>query len=261
MYFGLMPAWWSLRGAAMCGSRAATAFAAATAGAGRRNERLLDAQADPELLAARVTNRGPDQIEEVPLDPLAREVVRDGHGEDAVLETRAVHLAEPGGVGRVVQRFAEPGGNVVPEGVRRQLGLVLHACARSFFDPWECASIPAARSLLNEDFSACPHLPIPAICRDFVCLHTALHSCGKRAAGTRRRASFPRLLSSTDPVDNRSAKRSGYTRPRPASTPASSYETDLSAQRSQAEAQARLPGPHVDPCRSGDPQAAPGKGS
>ena len=56
----------------------------------RRNERLLDAQADPELLAARVTNRGPDQIEEVALDPLAREVVRDGDGEDAVLETRAV---------------------------------------------------------------------------------------------------------------------------------------------------------------------------
>src|SRR5205085_4363918 len=60
-------------------------------------------------------------------DPLAREVVGDADGEVVVAERRAAHLAEPGGIGGVVERFAEPGGYVIPEAFRRQLGLPLHA--------------------------------------------------------------------------------------------------------------------------------------
>src|SRR4051794_7559585 len=84
---------------------------------------------------------------------------------------------------------------------------------------------------------------------------TAFHTCGKSARAGSPRPPFPRLLPSTAPVDNRRPNRSGYTRPRPASTPPPPYETDLPAERTQAEAQARLPRPHVDACRPADPQA------
>ena len=67
------------------------------------------------------------------------------------------------------------------------------------------------------------------------------------------------------PVDNRSANRSGYTRP-PAGARSAQLlsfghdETDLSAERAQAEAEARLPRPHGDARRPADPQAPPLEG-
>jgi hypothetical protein len=108
-----------------------------------RHERFDHLQLDPERLAGRVLHGRADQVEEVTLDPLAREPVRDAYREGLLGEREAAGLAEPGRVGRVVQRLAEPGGNIVPEAFRRQLGLPLHACARSLFDLGKAASIPA----------------------------------------------------------------------------------------------------------------------
>src|SRR6476620_20942 len=64
-------------------------------------------------------------------------------------------------------------------------------------------------------------------------------------------------------VDNRGRKRSRYTRPSAGHPPArslSSDETDLSAERTQAEAEAWFPQPHVDPCRPRDLETAPREG-
>ena len=81
--------------------------------------------------------RGADQVEEVALDPLAREVVRDGDRERVVVELRAADLAEPGRIRRLVEGFAEPGGHVAPEALRRQLDLALHLPQHLLLvDPW-----------------------------------------------------------------------------------------------------------------------------
>ena len=54
---------------------------------------------------------GADQPQEVALDPLAREVVRDGDGERVVGELDTLGFGEPRAVRGVVERPLEPTGN------------------------------------------------------------------------------------------------------------------------------------------------------
>jgi hypothetical protein len=49
-----------------------------------RRHPLADRQADVALLAGDVAHGGPDQAEEMPFDPLAREVVRNREHEGVV---------------------------------------------------------------------------------------------------------------------------------------------------------------------------------
>ena len=87
---------------------------------------LLDDEPDAALRAGSVANRGSDQVEEMALDPLAREVV--GHGEDELLvvSSRLVDVAEPGAEGRVVQRLLKPARDFGPETLCCQLLLLRH---------------------------------------------------------------------------------------------------------------------------------------
>jgi ribonuclease P protein component len=75
---------------------------------------------------------------------------------------------------------------------------------------------------------------------------------------------FPRLFHHTGDVDKRVRKESGYTRRgRPSVGSFLLFgrdETDLPAERSQAQEEARLPFAHVDARRPPDPQAAPREG-
>ena len=71
--------------------------------------------AGPGALAGRVADGGADQLEEMPLDPLAREVVRNGEDEASSVSSDALDLAEPRPVGGVVERALEPPGDLGPE--------------------------------------------------------------------------------------------------------------------------------------------------
>ena len=81
---------------------------------------------DRPFLARHVANRGSDQAEEMALDPVAGEVVRDGEDEAVAFEREALRFAEPGAVGRVVEGASEPTGDFAPQALRSQLDLVLH---------------------------------------------------------------------------------------------------------------------------------------
>ena len=240
------------RGAARAGRRAAAASGGCRPRAGRA------ARCRPR----RATRRA-DQVEEVPLDPLAREVVRDGEDEGVVVEIGAVDLAEPGRVGRLVQRFAQPGRNVVPEGVRRQLGLVLHACCpllRRRLGVREHSSVLGAVSM---------RISRPVRTCEIACLQgfrPPPHSSPQLWKACRGDRAVGRLSTAFRPPQAcgqpacKTVRLYCARRPAPTADFSSSHETDLSAKRTQAEAQARLPRPHGDACRPGDPQAAPRKG-
>ena len=92
--------------------------------------RLGDPQLDRPLVAGDVADRRADQAEEVALDPVAREIVRDAEHEAVTRELEALCLAEPGSVGRVVQCTSEPTGDFAPQALRSQLDLVLHPCCQ-----------------------------------------------------------------------------------------------------------------------------------
>src|SRR5207245_10573535 len=68
-----------------------------------------------------------DQTEEVPLDPLAREVVRDAEHEGVVRELRSLRLREPRAVRGLVEGPLEPTGYLVPQALRSQLNWAIHA--------------------------------------------------------------------------------------------------------------------------------------
>ena len=122
--------------------------------AGRRT---VDAQLRPGCSSpARVANGGADQVEEVPLDPLAREVVRDGEHERVTVELRAADLAEPGW--KVVSLSASR--SRAATSFQRLSAVSSIAAPRLLPAPssrvsgW--ASIAACERALNEDFAACP---------------------------------------------------------------------------------------------------------
>ena len=64
---------------------------------------VVDPDLDAALLAGRVAHRGADQIDEVTLDPLAREVVRDREDEGIVVQLTPFCVAEPRAVRGVVE--------------------------------------------------------------------------------------------------------------------------------------------------------------
>ena len=109
-----------------------------------------------------------------------------------------------------------------------------------------------------------PNRKSALICRSFCRLHTTLHRCGKSAPQLGGMRPFHGFSRTGSLWTTERGNRSGYTR-RAAGTrwPSSLFgrdETDLSAERAQAEAEAWLPCPHVDARRSPDPQAAPLQG-
>ena len=108
--------------------------------------------------------------------------------------------------------------------------------------------------------------PNPVILQGFLRLHTFFHSCGRVGPSAPGRSRFPRLFHYTRDVDKRVRKEVRLYSPTAGRVPAHSFfsdddETDLPAERSQAQAQARLPRAHVDARRPPHPQAAPRKGS
>jgi hypothetical protein len=62
----------------------------------------------------------------MPLDPLAREVVRNAENELAVSDPDSFDLGEPGRESVLVERLPEPTRNLVPDAVRSQLDWLLH---------------------------------------------------------------------------------------------------------------------------------------
>ena len=85
-----------------------------------------DPELDRPLHAHDVADGGTDQAEEVPLDPVARELVRNREDEGVALELEAVDVTEPFGIGPVAERFLESPRDLLPEVLCRQLELVLH---------------------------------------------------------------------------------------------------------------------------------------
>jgi hypothetical protein len=92
-----------------------------------RRLRIDDRDVNVAFLAERVANRRLDQPAEVGLDPLAREIVRDGEDERVVVQGLAARLTEPGAVGAFVESLLQTTGNVGPQGVRTQLERSLHS--------------------------------------------------------------------------------------------------------------------------------------
>jgi hypothetical protein len=84
------------------------------------------AELDRALEADDVADRGADQAEEMPLDPVARELARDGEDECFPLELEGVHVAEPLGIRPVAERLPEPSRDLLPEVLGRQLELMFH---------------------------------------------------------------------------------------------------------------------------------------
>ena len=110
---------------------------------GFRRNTLADRQADVAFLSRDVTDRCADQAEEVALDPLAREVVRNCEHERVVGEVLAFGLRKPRAVRGLVERPLEPTRNLVPESLRSQLDWALHAARTTPLRRWGAASIAA----------------------------------------------------------------------------------------------------------------------
>ncbi len=117
---------------------------------------LPQGEDDPPLLAGDVAHGRADQPEEVALDPLAREVVRDADDERVVVEPAPHRVREPGAVGGAVERPLEPAGYLAPQGLCRQLDGRLHAAS----------STPSGREK-GEHTSGSPQCKKCLICRHF----------------------------------------------------------------------------------------------
>ena len=201
VYFGLIPAT-SVRTAVDLGRERPDRGRSDTRrglGVEHGQRRLLEhAQLHAQVGAAGVLDGGADQVEEVPLDPLAREVVRDGDRERVGVELGAADLSEPGRVGRVVEGFPKPGGHVAPEVFRRQLDLPIHPVQLSFVRPrvrpFGVASIAASRRRLNEDFSPCPQPADSADLQGFLPAPHDSPQVWKVCVAPSPYASFPRLF-------------------------------------------------------------------
>ena len=87
---------------------------------------LGDPELERALVADDVAHCRADQAEEVALDPVARELARDGEHERLAVELEAADLTEPLAVRPVAERLLEPPGDLLPKVLCRQLDLVLH---------------------------------------------------------------------------------------------------------------------------------------
>src|SRR5207244_7666854 len=86
-----------------------------------------DGERDAPFLARDVADRRADEAEEVPFDPLAREVVRHRENEGVVGELGPVGLGEPRSIRGLVEGPFEPTGDLVPQALRSQLNWAIHA--------------------------------------------------------------------------------------------------------------------------------------
>ena len=147
--------------------RSATAWRRARIGvAGRSGHGFEHGQPDRPL-ARDLTDRGADQVEEVTVDPVAREVVRDAEDELALGETRRPYLVEPGRVRLVVEGLPEPTRDVVPDSFRSQLDWLLHPDEALLAPPKRSASIATGRSGLNARIHRFFSLQKSLFCRCF----------------------------------------------------------------------------------------------
>ena len=103
VYFGLRP------------SDATRAGRAGARSSRRRRRRSRDDDAHRPLVAERVADDRLEQAEEVPLDPLPGEVVRDEQDERLVVERTGLRVGEPRVVGRVVERVPQTGRDLGPK--------------------------------------------------------------------------------------------------------------------------------------------------
>jgi hypothetical protein len=94
----------------------------------------VDTQPHPELLPPCDAGGRAEEVEEVPLDPFAGEIVRNSDHERVAVELGAGHAAEPGLKRRVVESLAQAVRHIAPERFRRQPELPLHL-PRSTFRP------------------------------------------------------------------------------------------------------------------------------
>src|ERR1051326_959288 len=80
------------------------------------------------------------------LDPLAREVVRDGEDELVVGDRARSNLGKPGGESVLVECLSEPTRNLVPDPFRSQLDWPLHPVATLLVRPEKKAEHSNVRS-------------------------------------------------------------------------------------------------------------------
>src|SRR5262249_47981757 len=118
-------------------------------------------------LAVDLGNRGADQAEEMTLDPLACEIVRDGEDELLVRDRGGSNLRKPGGEGVLVERLSEPTRNLVPDPIRSQLDWPLHPGATLLVRPKRTPSIATSVLRLNGLSRPCQRRQKKPICRDF----------------------------------------------------------------------------------------------
>jgi len=133
-----------------------------------------DRQADPPLDAGCITDGGLDQADEVTLDPLAREVVRDRDRERVVGQLETLGLGEPRAVRGLIECPLEPTGDFVPQGLRSQLNLALHAGSLAPLQLEGAPNIPASRTRNNVDDGRVRNHDL----QGFSNVHIPLHTCG-----------------------------------------------------------------------------------
>ncbi len=95
-------------------------------GGGRRGLGPVDAHLDAQGPAAGIASAGAEQVEEVTLDPFAREIVGNTDDKRVAVELSAGDAAEPGLERGVVECLAQAGRYIVPKRLRRQLDTALH---------------------------------------------------------------------------------------------------------------------------------------
>src|SRR5262245_40023110 len=105
----------------------------------RPRKRLVDAESNTELCSAGVAHRGTHEAAEVRLDPLAREVVRNGHDELPVGDRYGAGLTEPGAVGGVVECALESTGHLGPERICSHALTRLQTFRPRLLSPWKSA--------------------------------------------------------------------------------------------------------------------------
>src|SRR5436190_21654084 len=101
------------------------------------------------------------------LDPLTREVVRDGEDELGVGDRVRPNLGKPGREGVLVERLLEPTRNLVPDPFRSQLDWPLHPVATLLVRPKRRPSIATSDLRLNALSGPQRRRQSSAICRHF----------------------------------------------------------------------------------------------
>src|SRR5436305_2643443 len=101
------------------------------------------------------------------VDPVARELVRNGEDELAVAQPHRFHLPKPGREGVLVERLPEPTRNLVPDPFRSQLDWPLHPVATLLVRPKRRPSIATSELRLNALSGSRRRRRNSAICRYF----------------------------------------------------------------------------------------------